>query len=123
MPHRVGQNLEFARHAAGGYGAQVAAAEPLRRRHEPDQRAFDPAQGKRADDRAHEGRADQHEPEHDLALARQRRQSLADGRGFFGLARRQVAHEPRQLGDLGSCADRQRLRFPRPADIEIGMRE
>src|SRR3989442_638289 len=70
------------------------------------QRACDRAKRERADDGTDERRGDQHQPEHDLALASERRQALADPPGLFGLARRRVAHEPRQLRDLRACADR-----------------
>src|SRR5256885_8813802 len=49
-------HLELTRHPPGGDGPQVAAPEP-------HQRAFDPAQGERADHRAHERRSEEHTSE------------------------------------------------------------
>ena len=78
MPHGVGQHLEFARHPSGRDGPQVAAPEPFGRGHESNQRTFHPAQRERADDGTDERRGDQHQPEHDFALASQCGQSLSD---------------------------------------------
>ena len=121
--HGVGEHLEFARHSPCRHGTQIAAAESLRRRHQADQRALHPPQREDADHGADDGRGDQDQPEHDLALAREGRQPLARGARLIRLPRRQVAHQPRQFGYRRAYPDYQRLRVARVAHVGFGMRE
>ena len=120
-PHRVRQHLELARHLSRRHGAQIAAAETLGGRHEPDEGPFDPAQCEHADHHADDRRRHQHEPQRDLALARESSQALARARRLLRLPRGQLAGQPIQLAHGSADRAREGLCLARPAEIEQRM--